>query len=68
MHSCDLANVSVCTTALAETCHSRIGNGSLALVSKSPFGIGAGYPGRGGGLWLRMILPAGLVTRLVPSG
>ena len=28
----------------------------------------AGYPGRGGGLWLRMILPAGLVTWLVPSG
>jgi hypothetical protein len=23
----------------------------------------AGYPGRGGGPWLRMIFPAGLVTR-----
>jgi hypothetical protein len=29
---------------------------------------GAGYPGRGGGLWLRMVLPVGLVTWLVPSG
>ncbi len=28
----------------------------------------AGYPARGGGLWLRIILPAGLVTWLVPSG
>ena len=27
----------------------------------------AGYPGRGGGLWLRMIFPAGLRARLVPS-
>jgi uncharacterized protein len=29
---------------------------------------GAGYPGLGGGLWLRMIFPPGLVTWLVPSG
>jgi hypothetical protein len=29
---------------------------------------GAGYPGRGGGLWLRMVFPVGLVTWLVPSG
>ena len=28
----------------------------------------AGYPGRGGGLWLRMVLPSGLWTWLVPSG
>jgi hypothetical protein len=28
----------------------------------------AGYPARGGGLWLRMILPAGLRAWLVPSG
>jgi len=28
----------------------------------------AGYPGRGGGLWLRMTFPPGLVTWLVPSG
>jgi hypothetical protein len=27
-----------------------------------------GYPGAGGGLWLRMIFPPGLVTWLVPSG
>jgi hypothetical protein len=26
------------------------------------------YPGLGGGLWLRMVFPAGLVTWLVPSG
>ena len=29
---------------------------------------GWGHPGRGGGLWLRMILPVGLRTWLVPSG
>jgi len=28
----------------------------------------AGYPGRGGGLWLWMVLPSGLVIWLVPSG
>ena len=28
----------------------------------------AGYPGAGGGLWLRMTFPPGLVTWLVPSG
>jgi len=28
----------------------------------------AGYPGGGGGLWLRMTFPPGLVTWLVPSG
>ena len=27
-----------------------------------------GHPGRGGGAWLRMVFPAGLVTWLVPSG
>jgi hypothetical protein len=27
-----------------------------------------GYPGRGGGLWLWMTLPPGLLTWLVPSG
>jgi hypothetical protein len=27
----------------------------------------AGYPGSGGGSWLRMIFPAGLLTWLVPS-
>jgi len=27
-----------------------------------------GYPGPGGGLWLRMVFPAGLRTWLVPSG
>jgi hypothetical protein len=27
----------------------------------------AGYPGRGGGSWLRMVFPSGLVTWLVPS-
>ena len=29
---------------------------------------GGGYPGRGGGPWLRMILPSGLWTWLAPSG
>ena len=29
---------------------------------------GLGYPGPGGGLWLRMIFPPGLRTWLVPSG
>src|SRR5215472_6640733 len=28
----------------------------------------AGSPGAGGGLWLRMIVPSGRVTWLVPSG
>jgi hypothetical protein len=36
---------------------------TLGLIKAS-----AGYPGRGGGEWLRMIFPAGLVAWLVPSG
>ena len=34
----------------------------------TPYAHRAGYPGAGGGLWLRMIFPPGLVTWLVPSG
>ena len=41
------------------------GTGSPVLLT--PEG-GDGYPGWGGGLWLRMILPSGLCTWLVPSG
>ena len=33
-----------------------------------PLSQPGGYPGAGGGLWLRMIFPPGLFTSLVPSG
>jgi hypothetical protein len=37
-------------------------------TAPTPVGVEPVYPGRAGGLWLRMIFPAGLVTWLVPSG
>jgi hypothetical protein len=44
----------------------------LEVLARTP-GAGplaeeGGYPGWGGGLWLRMIFPWGLVAWLVPSG
>ncbi len=54
---------------------SRAARRGLADRRASPAGVGrtrlfrrVGYPGRGGGLWLRMIFPSGLWTWLVPSG
>jgi hypothetical protein len=46
----------------------RTGRGSSRRHTPARFPGRAAYPGRGGGLWLRMIFPAGLLTWLVPSG
>jgi hypothetical protein len=53
---------------LTKTRDVRASTGAAIVWFLPSYSGRAGYPGLGGGLWLRMIFPPGLRTWLVPSG